>query len=80
MTDIQIIETEIDPAIFEAQAEWEAGAHARALAECEANRLAAFQLEADPLFFKWQAGEGTNEAWQAKRVEIRERYPYPELS
>ena len=44
----------------------------------EANRQAAFQREADPLFFKWQAGEGTKEEWQAKRQEIRERYPYPE--
>jgi hypothetical protein len=48
------------------------------LAEAQANRQAAFQREADPLFFKWQAGEGTEEDWQAKRQEIRERYPYPE--
>ena len=46
--------------------------------EQQAARQAAFQREADPLFFKWQAGEGTEEAWQAKRAEIRERYPYPE--
>lgn len=44
----------------------------------QANRAAAFQREADPLFFKWQAGEGTKEDWEAKRAEIRERYPYPE--
>jgi hypothetical protein len=47
-------------------------------ATAEANRQAAFQREADPLFFKWQAGEGTEADWQAKRQEIRERYPYPE--
>ena len=47
-------------------------------AAAEAARQSAFQREADPLFFKWQAGEGTEEAWQAKRAEIRERYPYPE--
>jgi hypothetical protein len=52
--------------------------HAQELAATQANRQAAFQREADPLFFKWQAGEGTEEAWQAKRAEIRERYPYPE--
>ena len=43
----------------------------------QANRAAAFQAEADPLFFKWQAGEGTEQEWLAKRAEIRERYPYP---
>ena len=44
----------------------------------ETNRKAAYQAEADPLFFKWQAGEGTQEEWVAKRAEIRERFPYPE--
>jgi hypothetical protein len=43
-----------------------------------ATRQEAFTREADPLFFKWQAGEGTQEEWEAKRSEIRARYPYPE--
>lgn len=42
----------------------------------EANRQAAYTAEADPLFFKWQAGEATEEEWLAKRQEIRDRYPY----
>jgi hypothetical protein len=46
-------------------------------AEQESNRQAAFQAEADPLFFKWQAGEGTEAEWLAKREEIRTRFPYP---
>ena len=41
----------------------------------EANRKAAYQAEADPLFFKWQAGEATQAEWQAKREEIRQRFP-----
>jgi hypothetical protein len=45
-------------------------------AEQEAKRQAAYTSEADPLFFKWQAGEGTEEEWKAKRQEIRDRYPY----
>lgn len=45
-------------------------------AEQEAKRQAAYTAEADPLFFKWQAGEGTEEEWKAKRQEIRDRYPY----
>jgi hypothetical protein len=43
----------------------------------EAKRQAAYTQEADPLFFKWQAGEATQEEWLAKREEIRLRYPYP---
>lgn len=45
--------------------------------EQEAKRHAAYTAEADPLFFKWQADEGTEEEWKAKRQEIRDRYPYP---
>jgi len=45
--------------------------------EQETVRRAAYAAEADPLFFKWQAGEGTEEEWLAKRQEIRDRYPYP---
>ena len=41
-----------------------------------AQRRFAYQAEADPLFFKWQAGEGAKEDWEAKREEIRVRYPY----
>ena len=53
----------------------EAKLAAKKAAEAEASRKAAYQTEADPLFFKWQAGEGTQEEWQAKREEIRQRYP-----
>lgn len=45
----------------------------------EAARQSAFAAEADPLFFQWQAGEATEEEWKAKRQEIRDRYPYPEI-
>ena len=44
----------------------------------EANRKAAYQTEADPIFFKAQRGEATMEEWQAKIAEIKARYPKPE--
>jgi len=47
--------------------------HARIAEE----RKAAYENEADPLFFYWQAGKGTKEAWEEKRAEIDARYPYP---
>jgi len=46
--------------------------------EQEALRQSAYAKEADPLYFKWQAGESSQEAWVAKRAEIKSRYPYPE--
>lgn len=48
------------------------------LAQAEANRASAYQLEADPLFFKAQRGEATTDEWTAKVAEIKARYPYPE--
>jgi hypothetical protein len=47
-------------------------------AEAEAARAAAYQTEADPLFFKVQRGEATEQEWLDKVAEIRARYPYPE--
>jgi hypothetical protein len=46
--------------------------------EQEAARKAAYEAEADPLFFMSQRGEATVEEWQAKVQEIKARYPYPE--
>lgn len=40
-------------------------------------RLIAYREEADPLFFKIQRNEATNEEWIAKIQEIKTRYPYP---
>ena len=41
-------------------------------------RATAYRNEADPLFFKAQRGETTEQEWLDKIEEIRARYPYPE--
>jgi len=43
--------------------------------QVDAMRRAAYQAEADPLFFKAQRGEATMEQWLAKINEIKARYP-----
>ena len=35
------------------------------------NRKVAYQIESDPLFFKWQAGEATEAEWKAKDAEFK---------
>ena len=45
--------------------------------QVEQARAAAYQLEADPLFFKAQRGEATTDEWTAKVAEIKARFPYP---
>jgi hypothetical protein len=43
----------------------------------EEARRAAYQVEADPLFFMAQRGEATMSDWTAKVAEIKARFPYP---
>lgn len=78
MSETTIEEIDFTPEEIAEREAWAAGAYDREVAECEEQRRYAYQLEADPLYFQWQAGEGTEEAWKVKRAEIRERYPYPE--
>ena len=40
-------------------------------------RQAAYQAEADPLFFKAQRGEATHQEWLDKVAEIKVRFPEP---
>ena len=48
-----------------------------ALNQAKRARQAAYQAEADPLYFGFQRGENTEQAWLDKVAEIRARYPYP---
>lgn len=42
-------------------------------------RADAYKLEADPLFFKAQRGEITQQEWLDKVEEIKQRFPYEVL-
>lgn len=41
------------------------------------HRAYAYKNESDPLMVKFQLGQITKEEWEAKRQEIKDRYPYP---
>jgi len=47
------------------------------VAEVDAARLAAYQTESDPLFFEWQRGDGTEQAWLDAVAAVKAAYPYP---
>ena len=44
-------------------------------ARVEAQRAEAYRNESDPLFFKSQRGEATQQEWLDKVAEIKARYP-----
>jgi hypothetical protein len=56
-------------------AEWEAASDARRIEQARAQRLEAYRLEADPLFFKFQREEISQQEWLDKIIEIKNRYP-----
>jgi len=60
------------------EATWAATAGDRAAAEVQNNRRAAYQAEADPLFFEEQRGEVPEGTHAAKVSEIKARFPKPE--
>lgn len=47
------------------------------LKTAKATRALAYQAESDPIFFKWQRGEATEQEWLDKVAEIKTRYPDP---
>lgn len=44
-------------------------------AEADMKKINAYRDEADPLFFKWQRGEATEQEWRNKVAEIKARFP-----
>jgi cell division protein FtsN len=59
------------------EAAWEEGRTEREAEQARQQRRKAYQLEADPIYFKWQRSDATVEQWTAKINEIRNRYPIP---
>ena len=64
------------PSQAELDGAWPEVAKARRNAAASRARAADLQSEADPLFFAFQRGEGTEQAWLDKVAEVRARHPY----
>ena len=43
-------------------------------------RQNAYQANSDPLFFGWQRGDNTEQEWLDAVAQIKEEYPYPEVT
>jgi hypothetical protein len=60
--------------VSDASAQEIAERKAQKAAENESQRFYDYRNESDPLFFKWQRGEATEQQWLAKVAEIKSRY------
>lgn len=64
----EVVEAQDDPGPVPASA-------TPAQEQIDAQRQQAYQAESDPLFFKWQRGQATEQEWLDKIAEIKQRYP-----
>jgi len=46
-------------------------------ASVEAARRADYKAQSDPLFFEWQRGDGTEQAWLDAVAAVKAAHPYP---
>lgn len=65
------------PTQEELDAAWPAVQYANQCAQVEAARLAAYEKQSDPLYFKWQRGDGTKEEWLDAVAAVKAANPYP---
>jgi hypothetical protein len=68
------------PTQAELDAAWPQVLYDRQYAQVEQARHAAYIADADPLFFKWQRGTGTEQAWLDAVQAVKDAHPYPEPS
>jgi hypothetical protein len=65
------------PTQDELVAQWPAVQYANQCAQVEAARLADYEKTSDPLFFKWQRGDGTEQEWLDAVAAVKNAHPYP---
>jgi hypothetical protein len=66
------------PSQAECDAAWPQVQYDREYAQVEAQRHAAYVADADPLFFKWQRGTGTEQEWLDAVQAVKDAHPYPD--
>ena len=47
------------------------------VAAVENARRADYEAQSDPLFFEWQRGDGTEQAWLDAVAAVKAAHPYP---
>jgi len=65
------------PTKDELDAAWPTVEYQQTYAAVENARRAAYATESDPLFFEWQRGDGTEQAWLDAVAAVKAAHPYP---
>lgn len=65
------------PTQAELDAQWPAVDYNNQVAAVENARRADYETTSDPLFFEWQRGDGTEQAWLDAVAAVKAAHPYP---
>ena len=65
------------PTQAELDALWPATAYNNQVTTVETTRRTQYEAQSDGLFFEWQRGTNTKEAWEAAVQAVKEANPYP---
>ena len=65
------------PTQAELDAAWPQVDYQKQYAAVEDARRAAYEAQSDPLFFEWQRGDGTEQAWLDAVAAVKAANPYP---
>ena len=65
------------PSQAELDAAWPTVDYNNQVAAVENARRADYETQSDPLFFEWQRGDGTEQAWLDAVDAVKAAHPYP---
>jgi len=65
------------PTQDELDAAWPQVNYNNQVAAVENARRADYEAQSDPLFFEWQRGDGTEQAWLDAVAAVKAAHPYP---
>jgi hypothetical protein len=65
------------PTQAELDAQWPQVNYDNQVAQVEATRRTQYEAQSDGIFFEWQRGTNTKEAWEAAVQAVKDANPYP---
>ena len=65
------------PTKAQLDAQWPAVNYSNQIAQVEATRRTQYEAQSDGIFFEWQRGTNTKEAWEAAVQAVKDANPYP---
>ncbi len=65
------------PTQAELDAQWPAVAYQQQVAQVETTRRTQYEAQSDGIFFEWQRGTNTKEAWETAVQAVKDANPYP---